>query len=357
MIRAFIAMKESRNKGLGVKLINAACDDAHQQNNNAISVTVAKDNLPALNLYQKAGFNICGECLESTGPSHYLTKTLKDYRQDCHPELGSGSIGILKQVQNDSFGEHKISSYAIKHANRAVYNAKTVAQYEQNPSIFEPARQARIKNIINFISAKTSGKTFLDIGCGTGNVLRIARQHFGLALGVDIAEKFLKEVKKLHPELDLIAADSNRLPFKDKAFDCISLYGTLHHLFNPAQTLAGISSLLKPAGYLYTDHDPNYFFSRFYHLYYRLKHRQPGFGSKQEELAEFHNTQTGGINPESLKQKLLNSGFQDVQVNYRHTTNPSLPLLARLCLLLLKASARLTPLKSFYTHFYIIGRR
>jgi len=278
-----------------------------------------------------------------------------------HPPFAKGEKGGLEELK-------MVRGQNIKTANRAVYNAKTVAQYEENPSIFEPARQAGIKNIITFISAKISAGTpshqnpwcggkFLDIGCGTGNVLKIARHHFGLAIGVDIAEKFLRQVKKLHPELDLIAADSNRLPFKNNAFNCISLYGALHHLFDPARTLGRISPLLKPNGYLYTDHDPNYFFNRFYHLYYRLKHRSPGFGSRQEELAEFHNTQTGGINPESLKKRLLNSGFQDIQVHYRHTTNPSLPRLERLGLALLKASARLAPLKSFYTHFYIIGKR
>lgn len=298
------------------------------------------------------------------------------YRKLCYPisvitmnPTGLPLLRSMAQYGRTIFRqESNISSYAIKTVNREVYNAKTVAQYEENPSIFEPARQAGIKNIITFISAKISAGTpshqnpwcggkFLDIGCGTGNVLKIARHHFGLAIGVDIAEKFLRQVKKLHPELDLIAADSNRLPFKNNAFNCISLYGALHHLFDPARTLGRISPLLKPNGYLYTDHDPNYFFNRFYHLYYRLKHRSPGFGSRQEELAEFHNTQTGGINPESLKKRLLNSGFQDIQVHYRHTTNPSLPMLERLGLALLKASSRLIPLKSFHTHFYIIGKR
>jgi ubiquinone/menaquinone biosynthesis C-methylase UbiE len=168
----------------------------------------------------------------------------------------------------------------------------------------------------------------------------------------------LKQVKQANPNMNLITADADYPPFKNNTFDCVSLYGALHHLFNPVKTIGGISSLLKPGGYLYTDHDPNYFFGRFYHLYYRLRHHnQTGFDTENEETAEFHNTQTGGINPESLKQKLLTRGFQDVQVHYRHTTNPSLPMLERLCLLLLKTSARLIPLKSFHNHFYIIGKR
>ncbi|MEW6027159.1 MAG: GNAT family N-acetyltransferase, partial [Planctomycetota bacterium] len=343
-IWAFIIMKEARRQGLGLKLIDAACDYAIRYDADAICVTVARDNLPALSIYQKTGFRIAGECLESTGQSYYLIRPVRKFiGEDGDVRLSDKLITGL--------------SNGVKQANRAVYNVKTVEQYEANPSIFEPERQAEIKNIITFISAKTGKGIFLDVGCGTGNVLKIARSHFGLTIGVDIAEKLLKEVRKLHPELDLIAADSSRLPFKNSVFDCVSLYGTLHHLFDPSETLGRITALLKAYGYLYTDHDPNWFFGRFYHLYYRLRHRSPGFGSKQEEMAEFHNTRTGGINPELLKKGLLTAGFRDVRVRYRHTTNPTLPVLERLGLLLLKTLSRLMPLKCLYTHFYLICRR
>lgn len=342
---ASVVIKQARNKGIYSKLIEASCDYARKQGAYILSATFAKDNIIPLNHCQKAGFQIIGECMESTGPSYYLIKQ-------------------LSKTITESSGLDKYRN-TIKQANRSVYNAKTVKQYERNPSIFEASRQEAIKNIINFISAKTSGGLpagrhgkFLDIGCGTGNLVKIGNNYFQTVIGMDMAVNLLKQVKQANPEISLITADADYPPFKKNTFDCISLYGALHHLFNPSKTIAGISSLLKPGGYLYTDHDPNYFFGRFYRFYYRLRHRnRPGFGSKEEETAEFHNTRTGGINPKTLKEKLLNSGFQDVSVHYRHTTNPSLPMLERLCLLLLKASSRLVPLKSFYTHFYLIGRR
>ncbi|MBI5778134.1 MAG: GNAT family N-acetyltransferase [Planctomycetes bacterium] len=353
-IWVFIVMKESRNQGLGLKLIEAACAYAGRQNNN-ISATFFKDNIPALNLYKKAGFAIRGECLESTGPSYYLSRRLANTPSN-NPTL----------------------KRSIKTANRAVYNAKSVEQYEQNPSIFEAGRQETVKNIIARIAKQTSGGTpphqnnlpdyavqtdwcggkFLDIGCGTGNLVKKGSGYFPTAIGMDMAVNLLKHVKKANPEINLVVADADYPPFKNNTFDCVTLYAALHHLFNPVKTMGGVSPLVKPGGYLYTDHDPNYFFGRFYRFYYRLRYRgQPGFDTENEETAEFHNTKTGGINPESLKAKLLNNGFRDVQINYRHTSNPSLPLLARLGLLMLKASARIVPLKSFYTHFYIIGRR
>jgi len=335
---ASVVLKQARNKGVYSKLIEASCDYVKKQGADLICATFTKDNAIPLNHCQKSGFQIIGECMESTGPSYYLIKE-------------------LSKRSNDNIRFNKYRN-VIKKANRSIYNTKTVGQYEQNPSIFESTRQKSINDIIKQISQDTPNGKFLDIGCGTGNLTKTGINYFKTVIGMDMAINLLKQVKKANPGMNLITADADYPPFKKNTFDCISLYGTLHHLFNPGQTLASISSLIKPNGYLYTDHDPNYFFGRFYHFYYRLRHRnQPGFSSEQEEIAEFHNAKTSGINPESVKRKLLNSGLQNVKVNYRHTTNPSLSTIERIALFIIKASARLIPLKSFYTHFYLIGRR
>ncbi|MFH0889362.1 MAG: GNAT family N-acetyltransferase [Planctomycetota bacterium] len=337
-IWAFIMMKSSRGKGIGFKLIEAACDYTRKCHSHSLGITVAKNNILALNLYQKAGFRIIGECLESTGPSYYLTKSLTN----------------INMSQGNS--SHNTLGMAVKKANRTVYNTKSVKQYDKNPSIFESSRQENIKSILNKISKKAGDDRFLDIGCGTGNIIKIGINYFRTVIGIDMADNLLKQVKQLQPEMNLIVADADYPPFKNNTFNCITLYGTMHHLFKPAETLLRISSLLKSGGILYTDHDPNYFFNRFYHLYYSLRYKhQHGFDSKEEDMAEFHHTRTAGINPELLKKVLLDNGFQDVQIYYRHTTNTSLKLPSRLVLYFLKIISRILPLRSLYTHFYLIA--
>lgn len=253
---------------------------------------------------------------------------------------------------------HHLSRQEVKRTNQLVYNRKTVQEYEQNPSIFEAGRQEEIRNVLKEISTATKGGRFLDIGSGTGNVIKLAREYFRVAIGMDIAPELLKQTKKLNPELNLLVADADYPPFKDNTFECVSFYGTLHHLFEPAETLEKSYYLLKPDGYLYTDHDPNYFFSRFYHLYYSIRYyKHTGFGSDEEEIAEFHHTQTKGLNPELLRQELLKAGFQNVEIHYRQTSNPNLSWLAQFFLVILRIFSYVIPLRSFYTHFYLIARK
>ncbi|MBI4834010.1 MAG: methyltransferase domain-containing protein [Planctomycetes bacterium] len=251
-----------------------------------------------------------------------------------------------------------VSCKEVRKANRLVYDKKDIREYEQNPSIFEPSRQEQIKALLAGISRKTGGDKLLDIGCGTGNVLKLGKDYFRFVIGMDSSINLLRQVKERNPELNLVVADADYLPFKKNAFDCVTLYGTLHHLFDPVMTLGKATPLLKANGFLYTDHDPNYFFNRFYHLYYRLRyHGKAGFGTPQEEIAEFHNTQTSGINPELIKNKLRAAGLNEVEIHYRHTTNQGLSLLSRFFLVLLKIFSYVIPLRSFYTHFYLIARK
>lgn len=116
--------------------------------------------------------------------------------------------------------------------------------------------------------------------------------------------------------------------------------------------------MLKEGGTLYTDHDPNYFFNRFYHFYYKLIHRKrPGFGSDTEELAEYHNTYTSGINPEKIKSLLLQLGFNKVKIVYRITEREKWSITEKIVISLMRLGKKILPLKTLNTHFAIIARK
>lgn len=253
---------------------------------------------------------------------------------------------------------YQLSEKQVLDANLTVYNKKSIEDYERNPSIFEVSRQEEIKKILSELNKKTGDGYLLDIGCGTGNLTKLAQSYFQRVLGLDIAWDLLGRVKQHRPDLKLIIAEAHYLPFRNALFDCITLYGTLHHLFDPQPVLNMAFQALKKNGILYTDHDPNYFFTRFYHHYYQLRYRkQPGFGTTEEEIAEYHHTQTPGLNPIKLRAQLLKIGFKQVRIYYRHTCNPSFSLPYRFFLAVFKIFSYLMPLKSLYTHFYIIARK
>ncbi len=248
------------------------------------------------------------------------------------------------------------SAESIKKANREIYNSISPETYERNESIFNDERKASCTNILKEAAQRSGNSKYLDIGCGTGNLIRIASDIFEQCYAVDIGENLLLKIRDKYPDCHFAGADAESIPFRDSSFNCVSCYALLHHLMTHEKLFSETFRILKNGGTLYTDHDPNYFFNRFYHIFYKIKYRnRPGFGSLKEELAEYHNTMSPGINPEKLKSTLLSIGFKDVRVIYRVTSRGDLKGLAAFSVFLLTWISKYVTLKSFNTHFSIVA--
>ena len=244
----------------------------------------------------------------------------------------------------------------VRDANRRVFDSKDFDQYEANPSIFERSRQDEIEGVLR--DTVSPRDRLLDVGCGTGNVLRLARPHFGECRGVDLSGNLLGELAKRESDFRLIAGEADQLPFGNDRFDLLTMYGVLHHLVDHESVFRTAHRVLKPGGALYADHDPNYFFGRFYHFYYRMRYlNQPGFGTEDADMSEWHHTRTGGLNPFVMKKLLHKAGFSDVQIHFRITTNPALSLPFKVIRFLMRSLTRVYPFKSLYTHFWIVARK
>ena len=138
----------------------------------------------------------------------------------------------------------------------------------------------------------------------------------------------------------------------------VTMYALIHHLLDPGPAFRAAYHVLRPGGMIYIDHDPNYFFGRFYHIYYRVRYaNRPGFGTWDAELSEWHHTRTGGLNPDEVKAKLERAGFLNVNVGFRITTNPDLPIPFRVARSLMRTLVRFYPFKSLHTHFWVLARK
>lgn len=240
---------------------------------------------------------------------------------------------------------------AVRDANRRVFEEKNFDAYDKNPSIFEPSRQAEIRRVLEEAAARGRGR-IVDIGCGTGNLLRLGRDLFDSCCGVDLSGSLLAELNRRMTGLGLARGEASRLPFPTGSADLVTAYGVLHHLVEPDGLFAEAHRILKPGGLFYADHDPNLHFGRFYHVYYTLRYAgRHGFGDAETDLSEFHHTRTGGLHPERLADGLRAAGFGRVEISYRITTNPSLPRLFRAVRAVMRAAARIVPLRSLHTHF------
>ncbi len=242
----------------------------------------------------------------------------------------------------------------MRDANRRVFEAGDFDRYDANTSIFEASRQREIEGVLAAVSRK---ERMLDVGCGTGNVLRIARRHFEKCLGADLSLRFLTELRRRHG-FDAAVAEAAFLPYREGSFDLVSMYALVHHMVDPGRAFHEAFRVLRPGGVLYIDHDPNYLFGRFHRFYYLLRHAdRPGFGTWDAEMSEWHHTRTGGIHPWKVKAKLERAGFRDVDIRFRITTNPALPAAFRALRAVMRAVVKIYPFQSLHTHFWVLARK
>jgi SAM-dependent methyltransferase len=105
-----------------------------------------------------------------------------------------------------------------------------------------PARHyldGRIKSLILDLSAPHGGERLLDIGCGTGDNLRLFRQKGCVTTGIDSSSDNIDACeKKLGNRAELHLGNPGDLPFSDNEFDIVTMVASLEYMQNPAAALA-----------------------------------------------------------------------------------------------------------------------
>lgn len=76
---------------------------------------------------------------------------------------------------------------------------------------------------------KTNSKKILDVGCGTGKLVKYFQNHGLDAYGVDNSKIALKTASTNKVE-NLILSPATKLPFKNESFDFLCAISTIEHL-------------------------------------------------------------------------------------------------------------------------------
>jgi demethylmenaquinone methyltransferase / 2-methoxy-6-polyprenyl-1,4-benzoquinol methylase len=95
-----------------------------------------------------------------------------------------------------------------------------------------------------------SGDTVLDVATGTGAVVReLQRQKGCKVVGVDQSPEMLAEARRrLGPELELVEASAEHLPFPDASFDALTFTYLLRYVADPPATLRELARVVRAGG-------------------------------------------------------------------------------------------------------------
>ena len=98
---------------------------------------------------------------------------------------------------------------------------------------------------------KAAPRCIIDVGCGTGRLLRAASACWPEAefIGVDPAEQMLSEAGRLNPNLIFKSAPAESLPFPDQTADIVVSSLSFHHWADQNKGVQEIARVLRPGGF------------------------------------------------------------------------------------------------------------
>jgi len=91
---------------------------------------------------------------------------------------------------------------------------------------------------------KVKGKKLLDIGAGTGYLLKAAHQKGIITYGVDISDEAVSIAKNVSPDSFIYRCEAEHLMFQSAFFDLVTCVGALEH-FNDMNK--GLEEMLRVA--------------------------------------------------------------------------------------------------------------
>ena len=229
-----------------------------------------------------------------------------------------------------------VSKEEVLKANIEVHT-KLVPRYNEEPH-YKQENLERVSNILKSLQLKTKGESLLDLGCGTGFVIDLAKAFFPNVVGIDATPAMLEKVDTSSKigKIKLIKGNCECVPLPDNSFDVCTAYAVLHHLRDIKDTLREAYRLLKPGGIFYSDLDPNEpFWEAIRNLpkdriYSDIVEREIkavagevfetqgdlNISKEEYKTSEYAKFQDGGINTKRLSKDLKLAGFTSFSINY-----------------------------------------
>jgi len=185
-------------------------------------------------------------------------------------------------------------------------------------AIYLPAERsflARFERNFECIEDMVDGSQgkILDIGCGVGYFLRVARERGWVVAGVDL-DRAAVDIARQH-SIDVCWETVEEMSFSDNEFDVVTLFNVIEHLPTPQIALEKIWRVLKPRG-LFVLETPTDDFPLKYPI--RLLYRLSGGKITQPIRYLYSSRDAGGhvyrFSRETITRILERAGFEVLKV-------------------------------------------
>jgi ubiquinone/menaquinone biosynthesis C-methylase UbiE len=214
-------------------------------------------------------------------------------------------------------------------------HTRMAATYNAQEPHFRPENRAKVRRVLESLRARTKGERLLDLGCGTGFIIDLAKDLFREVHGVDVTKAMLDRVDRSSGNVQLHLGLAEQLPFPDATFDMVSAYSFIHHTEDYWKVLREACRVLVPGGICYVDCEPN-------RLFWRAMSATPAeglpprvakarasvletdarvekeFGIPAETFnqAEYSKAILGGVDPREIDERSKELGFSSCAVRF-----------------------------------------
>lgn len=193
-------------------------------------------------------------------------KTQKTYLEVKDHSVSGESFQL---IENKEYGFLETIPQPLPEALPDYYKSEDyISHTDSKRNLFEKVyhlvRTISLKQKLKLIdSRKTTEKNLLDVGCGTGDFLQIAKQNNWTVTGIEPNEqaRILANRKTGNAVFDI----EQLLKLNSESFDVITLWHVLEHLPNLEEHIYIFKKLLKPNGSLiiavpnYNSYDAQYY--------------------------------------------------------------------------------------------------
>ncbi len=123
--------------------------------------------------------------------------------------------------------------------------------YYQAPNVaaWDPRRLGLYAGPLRWIEGRVPGRRLLDVGCGYGHFLALARDQGWEATGLEPSIEAVEAARGI-PGVRILKGNIADLAGRPERFDCITAWNVLELVADPRRDLGLLVDLLSPGGWL-----------------------------------------------------------------------------------------------------------